>query len=124
MAVPYLEPLAGPTVSKAVTRAATALGLTQAELAVVLGASRATVSRLAAGRYTLDPSARRKEWELALLLIRMFRSLDAVVSDQASARLWLRGPNRAIGRPPIEEIVTAEGLVRVVQYLDAVRGRL
>lgn len=123
MAAPYFAPLPGPTASKAVTRTAERLGLSQVELASVLGASKATVSRLVAGRYQLSDS-RRKEWELGLLLIRLYRSLAAVVGDGEAARTWLRGPNRAFGRPPIEEIVTAEGLVRVVQYLDAARGRL
>ncbi len=116
-------PAAGPTLSKAVLRAATILDLSQTAMAEVLGVSKATASRLAAGTYQLDP-VRRKEWELALLFVRMFRSLDAVVGHGEQARTWLRGPNAALGGPPIEAIASAEGLVRVVQYLDAVRGRI
>lgn len=111
------------TVSKAVVRAAALLGLTQAALAEVLGLSRASVSRLWAGRYLLQPG-RAKEWELALLFVRMFRSLDALVGHGDQARVWLNTDNAIFGGPPAAELATAEGLVRVVQYLDGVRGRV
>ncbi|MBL8987273.1 MAG: antitoxin Xre-like helix-turn-helix domain-containing protein [Gemmatimonadales bacterium] len=120
---PQPSPAPAPTVSKAVVRAAALLGLSQAVLAEILGISRATASRLVAGSYQLEPR-RPKEWELALLFVRMFRSLDALVGHEDAARAWLRGPNQAFSRPPIDEVRTAEGLVRVVQYLDAVRGRV
>jgi transcriptional regulator with XRE-family HTH domain len=123
MTSPSAAPAAAPTLAKAVIRAAGILGLSQTALAEVLGISKATASRLAAGTYRLDPG-RKKEWELALLFVRMFRSLDAVVGHGEQARAWLRGPNLALGRPPLEAIGSAEGLVRVVQYLDAVRGKI
>lgn len=125
MASPRLAaaPDQGLTLSKAVIRAAGILGLSQATLANILGISRATASRLTAGSYRLDP-ARRKEWELGLLFVRMFRSLDAVAGHGEAARAGLAGPNLALGEPPIEAIVSAEGLVRVVQYLDQARGRI
>jgi hypothetical protein len=113
----------GPTLTKAVVRAAGLLGLSQATVAEVLGVSRATASRLFGGAYLLSPE-RRKEWELALLLVRLFRSLDAVVGHGEEARAWLAGANRALGAAPRDLIVTAEGLVRVVHYLDSVRGRV
>jgi hypothetical protein len=123
MISPAAAPAAAPTLAKAVVRAADILGLSQTTLAEILGVSKATASRLVGGQYRLDP-ARRKEWELALLFVRMFRSLDAVAGHGEQARTWLRGPNLALGRTPLEEITTTEGLVRVVQYLDAVRGKI
>ncbi len=110
------------TLSKAVVRAADALGLSQAMLAEVLGVSAATVSRLKAGSYALQP-ARKREWEFALLFVRLFRSLDAIVGNDRDARSWLRGENRALGGRPLELIRGAEGLVSVLHYLDASRGR-
>jgi len=67
-----------------------------------------------------------KEYEAALLWIRLFRSLDAIVGGQdASARAWLSSPNLAFaGQRPRDLIVGTEGLVRVVQYLDAHRAKL
>ena len=111
------------TLAKAAIRAAGLLGLTQAELAPILGVSRATVSRMAAGEHLLAPE--QKAWELAALFVRLFRSLDALVgSNEAQARAWLDGENVALGAPPKELLSRAEGLVRVVQYLDAARGRI
>jgi DNA-binding XRE family transcriptional regulator len=110
------------TLAKATVRAAELLGLTQAELAPILGVSRATVSRIASGDHMLAPE--QKSWELAALFVRLFRSLDALVgSNEAQARAWLNSENAALGGIPRRLIPTAEGLVRVVQYLDAARGR-
>jgi len=117
-----VTPDASAVLSKSVARAAERLGLNQALLARILGLSAATVSRLVGGTYQLD--ARRKEWELALLLVRAFRSLDSIVGDEATARQWLASGNRALNARHLDLLPTTEGLVRVVQYLDASRGRL
>ncbi len=105
---------------KAVIRAAERLALSQALLARILGVSAPTISRLYGGDYRLDQ--RRKEWELALIFVRMFRSLDSIVGDEQTARRWLNSDNRALGARPIDLLPQAEGLVRVVHYLDASRG--
>jgi len=111
------------TLSKAAIRAADLLGLAQAELAPILGLSRATISRMAAGEHILAPE--HKSWEMAALFVRLFRSLDALVgSNEAQARAWLDSENAALGGAPRRLIGRAEGLVRVVQYLDAARGRI
>lgn len=109
--------------SKAVVRAAQFLGIPQQQLAAVLGVSAATASRLAAGKYVLSAD-RAKEWELARLFVRFFRSLDALWGHDAQAREWLASANLALGAKPLELIGTVEGLVRVVAYLDAARGRI
>lgn len=106
--------------SKAVTRAAERLALSRATLGKVLGVSPATVSRLYSGGYTLEPT--RKEWEFAVLLVRVFRSLDSIVGEESTARKWLASDNRALGGRPLDLMTSTEGLVRVVQYLDASRG--
>jgi DNA-binding XRE family transcriptional regulator len=109
--------------AKATMRAASLLGLSQAELAPMLGVSRATVSRIAAGTHMLGPE--QKTWELAALFVRLFRSLDALVgSNETQARVWLNSENSALGAAPRTLLSTAEGLVRVVQYLDAARGEV
>jgi DNA-binding XRE family transcriptional regulator len=113
----------GRTLSKATLRAANLLGLAQAELAAILGLSRATISRMAAGDHVLAPG--QKSWELAALFVRLFRSLDALVgSNEAQARAWLDSENAALAGAPRQLIGKTEGLVRVVQYLDAARGRI
>jgi uncharacterized protein (DUF2384 family) len=126
---PLPEPRGGPVpseaavLSKAAVRAAKLLELTQREVAAALGISEATASRLFAGKYLLS-SERSKEWELARLLVRMFRSLDALWGHEETARLWLASPNLALGARPQELLRSVEGMVRVVTYLDAARGRL
>jgi uncharacterized protein (DUF2384 family) len=108
--------------TKAVVNAARALGLNQAKLAATLGVSDPTVSRMFAEKYLLDPS--RKEWELAALFVRLFRSLDSIVASDEKARAWLTSDNKALGGRPIDLLPRAEGLIRVLLYLDAARGRI
>jgi transcriptional regulator with XRE-family HTH domain len=109
--------------TKAVTRAATLLGLTQRQLADTLGLSPPTASRLYSGKYRLSPT-RSKEWELGVLFVRLFRSLDALWGHEGTARAWLETYNTALGAAPLELVPTAAGLVRVVDYLDHARGRV
>jgi hypothetical protein len=110
-------------VSKAVSRAAALLGLTNAALARTIGVSEATASRLRAGNYVLEPGS--KPFELALLLVRLFRSLDAVVGgDEASLRSWMMTMNRALRGVPRDLVQTATGLVAAVDYVDAARARV
>jgi hypothetical protein len=117
---PLPEPAA--VLAKATINAASRLGIRNKHLAEVIGTSEASVSRLRSGR-ALDPQG--KEGELALLFLRLYRSLDALVGgDDAKARDWLRAANHHIRGIPAERIRTVEGLVDVVQYLDAMRGRL
>ena len=104
-------------VTKGVMRAAERLALPNRVLAVMLGLSEATVSRMGAGSYQLDPGG--KPYELAVLLLRLFRSLDAIVGgDVPVARAWLRNTNTAFGAAPITMIESVAGLVHVVAYLD------
>lgn len=108
--------------TKAVLRAAEALGVNQKGLARVLGVSEASVSRLGRTK-VLDPET--KEGELALLFVRLFRSLDTLVGgDAGKARAWLLEPNSHLGGVPAERIATVPGLVDAVSYLDALRGKL
>ncbi|MGE4527211.1 MAG: antitoxin Xre/MbcA/ParS toxin-binding domain-containing protein [Rhodospirillaceae bacterium] len=116
-------PDAGRTLSKAVIRAADLLGFNQAALADILCLSPSSVSRLAGGSYILSPG-RKGEWELALLFARLFRSLDAILGHTRQARLWLENRNTALNGIPAELVRKPEGLVRVLNYLDAYRGRI
>jgi transcriptional regulator with XRE-family HTH domain len=109
--------------SGAVLRTAALLGLSRAALARLLGVSEAGVSRLASGARQIDPAS--KEGELALLLVRLYRSLDALVGNDAEQRLrWLGSFNRGFNGRPVELIERAEGLAGVVAYLDGMRAPL
>ncbi len=116
------RPDAATVLTKALLRAAERLAVRQRDLAAILGSSEASVSRLNQER-KLEPSS--KEGELALLFLRAYRSLDALVGgDEAAAREWMHAPNTHVEGIPAERIRTVEGLVDVVRYLDAVRGTL
>lgn len=116
------RPDAGAVLTKAVLRAATTLGLAQKDLAAVVGVSAATVSRLPRGG-RLEPDT--KEGELALLLLRVFRSLDALVGGrEEKARAWFHADNHHLAGVPAMLVRRVEGLVRVADHLDALRGRL
>ena len=108
-------------VTRAVMRAAGRLVLSNRTVARILGVSEATVSRMGGGAYLLKPGD--KSFELALLFLRLFRSLDAVAGgDEQTARAWLRNENLALGGVPLAMIESVPGLVNVVGYLDARRA--
>ncbi|MFC7334951.1 antitoxin Xre-like helix-turn-helix domain-containing protein [Rhodocista pekingensis] len=115
----------GALVTRAVLRAADRLGLTRAELAKVLGIGTASVSRMAAGRQELDPGGQAKAYEIALHLIRLYRSLDALAGEEPGyAAWWLRQPNRWLGEVPADAIRSVRGLIATVDHLDAFRARV
>lgn len=108
--------------TKATTRTAEFLGLSSAELARTIGLSEASVSRLRSGRFELSPGT--KPFELAVLLVRLYRALDSLMGDDQASRGWLRARNLALDGRPLDMIQTVAGLMNVVQYLDSRRARL
>lgn len=109
--------------SKAFLRASERLGLTQKDQAHILGLSAASLSRLARGEREVDVDG--KEGELALFLVRLYRSLDALTGgDETKNREWLHAENHHLSGKPSELMRSIQGLVYVVEYLDAMRGRL
>lgn len=108
-------------ITKAAVNAADRLGISARTLAAVLGVSEATVSRMKRQDHLLERNS--KPFELAILLVRLFRSLDAIVGgDEAVARQWLRNANTALGATPLDKIVSISGLTDVLAYLDARRA--
>ncbi|MFK0384674.1 MbcA/ParS/Xre antitoxin family protein [Agrobacterium sp. NPDC090273] len=116
------EPAAqGRVVTKAVMAAADRLGLNAARTADILGLSAPTISRMKRLDFLLEPGS--KPFELAVLLIRVFRSLDAIAGgDEAVAKNWLRNHNTALGAAPADMLATITGLIDVLSYLDARRA--
>ena len=107
--------------TKATLRAAIHLGLTNKLLATVIGVSEATVSRMRSGGYLLQRG--QKPFELAVLFVRLYRSLDAIVGgDDAVAGSWLKNRNTVLDAEPLTLIQTVPGLMNVIQYLDARRA--
>lgn len=106
---------------KATIRAAQALQLSNAALARVIGLSEPSISRIANGARGIEPDS--KEGQLALLLVRVFRSLDPLVGSDSNKRLhWLRSHNKALNGTPVAMIETPYGLVTTLSYLDGMRA--
>ena len=88
----------------------------------MLGVHRTAISRLKQNP-SLDPAS--KQGELALLLVRMARALFALTGgDQVWIRHFMRSPNKVTGGVPAEQIASIQGLVSVVQFVDAMRGKI
>ena len=114
---------AAQVLSTAISRIAGIWGLSNAKLGAVIGLSGPTVSRLRGGKYLLEPGS--KPFELSQHLLRLFRSLDSWLGeDDASARSWLATPNMDLGGIPIELIDSIQGLIRTIDYVDALRARV
>jgi hypothetical protein len=121
-ALPNTVPSPDAVLAKAVLRAADQLGLRQARLADVLGMHRTAVSRMKTAQ-SLDPAS--KQGELALLLVRLARALYALTGgDIEWIRHFMHTPNRVTGGVPAEQIATIQGLVTVLRFVDAMRGKI
>lgn len=107
--------------AKATTRASELLGLSGAALGRVIGVSEPTVSRMARGLRGIDPHS--KEGQLSLLLVRVYRSLDALVGTNGQQRIaWMRSHNHALGGVPAVLVERPDGLVATLEYLDGMRA--
>ena len=103
---------------KSFLRAGDALGLTREELGRVVGKDRSSLSRNA----RLDPA--RKDGELALMMVRVYRSLFALLGgDAGNMKHWMHTRNLHTGGIPAEQVQDAQGLMNVLFYLDAMRGQ-
>ena len=107
--------------AKALLNTREQLGLTQQELADIVGVHRTAISRWADSG--LRPQS--KSGELALLLIRAYRALFALFGGNLQdMRHFLRTENRHLGGVPLVLMGQVQGLVHVVEYLDAIRGKV
>ena len=111
----------GGVVTKATIRAAKFLGLKNNVLAKIVGVSEPTISRLHKGTYMFERG--QKNFELAVLFVRLYRSLDAIVGgDDTVAADWLKNKNSNLDGIPLELIQTVSGLTNVINYLDSRRA--
>lgn len=109
--------------TKAILNLAAFYGLTGKDLCHIIGISESTVTRLNQGKAFLSPST--KEGEIALLLLRVYRGLNSLIgNNHDKAKLWLNSDNNYFNRKPIEQLKSVSGLVEVVNYIDAMRGKL
>ena len=108
-------------VTKATVVAADRLGLSTRALAGIVGVSEESVSRMKQLDHLLEKGT--KPFELALLLLRLFRALDAITGgNERVARAWLKNHNAALAAIPADKILTVSGLTDVLAYLDTRRA--
>lgn len=104
--------------AEALINAGKYLGMSQADLGAIIGKNRTAISR-----GDIDPDS--KAGELALLFIRCYRALYVLVGgDPRQMRHWMETENLHTGGIPAEQIKHVQGLVTVLDYLDAMRGKL
>lgn len=105
--------------NKAIFRVAEQLRISRGELSIILGISEPSLSRYSSSNNNyINPSS--KEGHLAVLLIRLYQSLDTFFGGNThQCQLWLRSENKHLKNKPIELIKSIEGLVLTVQYLEA-----
>ena len=109
--------------TSAISKIAAYWGLSNVKLSSVLGLSEATISRLRSGKTFLDPAS--KSFEAGQFLLRLFRSLDALMgSDDDAATSWLTSHNLDLEARPIDLIDSFKGLLTVCDYVDAHRARV
>ncbi len=98
------------------------LKISSDDLGKIIGVHRNTITRFLK-KADIDPNS--KEGELSLLLIRIYRSLYALNGGNIGAiRHWLTTNNRHIQGVPLECMKSVLGLSKVVNYLDAIRGKI
>lgn len=108
--------------SKALLNSKEHLGLTNTELGEIIGKDRTYFTRLR-NHSVLEPNS--KEGELALHVIRIYRSLYALEGGDIEAmEEWLNTSNKHLNGVPKELLKNIQGLVQVVEYLDAMRGKV
>lgn len=111
----------GVVLGKAFVKAGEALGLRKGELAEVLGVDPARISRLG----TNALKAGSKEWEIATFLVRIARGLHALNNgDQENTQHFMKTQNRMLQAVPKDELKRIDGLVRVLDFVDAMRGKV
>lgn len=108
--------------STAVAEVARHLEISSTDLGSIIGISQPSASRLMRGAFTVRE--RTKEWELAALLVRLYRGLYSIVgSNDQLAKDWLKSRNLAFGNEiPFVVIQKASGLVHACDYVDAHRA--
>ena len=112
----------GRVLTKAVLNTAERLQLNDEELGVIIGVDPSGIAQMRRKELFLKEGA--KSFELAVLLVRLYRSLYALMGgDENAMCAWIRVKNSALGDvPPVERIRRVTGLVDVVAYLDSRRA--
>ncbi|WP_038343284.1 antitoxin Xre-like helix-turn-helix domain-containing protein [Acinetobacter sp. A47] len=116
-----IQPDPKTVLAQAVFKAADQLGLSKTQLASVIGWELNTIQQIE-NSAKLDPSS--PQGESALLLIRLYQGLSAQMSDDPEwISNFMNTFNTASGDIPVQQIQTREGLVKVLNIVEAIKNR-
>ena len=103
--------------TKALLNAAKEMGIPTTYLAKIIGRDENSFKHPG-----INPDS--KPGELALMLIRCYKSLYALVGGNSEhMQHWMHTKNKGTQGIPVEQILRIDGLVRVTEYLDAMRKK-
>lgn len=101
---------------EAVLNAGAKLGLSSEEVGRAIGRNRTTIARSG-----VDPST--PSGQLAMMLVRIYRGLYVLVGgSEVDISHWMHTKIRTLQAVPADMIFDVAGMVRVVEYVDAMRG--
>lgn len=103
--------------TKALLRSVEELDLTTA-LPSLLNTQPEELAQLQSGGRLLDP--RRQEWDAALKIVGLFRTIVEVLGSAERAKAWLGTANETLGGRPVDLLGTGDAEV-VHRYLSSVR---
>ena len=106
-------------IAKALLKTKDLLFLTGPEIEDITGISESKLSRIKNHKALIND---KKKYQLAVLLIRLYRSLDSITNSDDVSSQWIRNQNHALNGVPAELINTPQGLIDVINYLDSRRA--
>lgn len=108
------------TLTDAVVHAARILELDARTLTAILQTDSESAAALWSGNATLAP-ARHDEWQRAMDFVRLYCMLEAINTHHDSGRQWLRQPHAQLRERPIDILLRADGLRRVLDCIQQIK---
>lgn len=107
--------------AEAVFKTADLLGLSNTQLAAVMGLDLASMNQIELSA-VLEPAS--AQGETGLLLIRLYQSLSTLTGDDSEwIDYFMNAFNTATNGVPIQQIQTREGLEKVLMVVEALNNR-
>lgn len=104
--------------TKALLNVGKALGISPSVIGQIVGKNRSSLYR------TNGIKSNSKSGELALIFIRCYRALYVLTGGNEDVmKHWFNTKNNHTGGIPLEQVTKLEGLMTVMRYLDAMRGK-
>lgn len=108
--------------AKSLINASSQLGLKQDELAAILGIHRTGITRL---KKSMELEPNTKSGEIALLLIRCASALKHLSGrDEKWVKQFMREQNLILGEVPVVMAQQIQGLVELVNCVEALQTRV